>query len=61
LGPVEAVEEAVEYCRSDPSEIREDYRKQELLREAIGMNDPAIRRGGQPRPLPTEERVRFGL
>lgn len=59
--PVEAVEEAIEYCGSDPPEIREDHRKQELLREAIGMNDPALRRGGQPRPLPTEERVRLGL
>jgi hypothetical protein len=59
--PVEAVEEAIEYGRSDPPEIREDHRKQELLREAIGMNDPAIWRGGQPRPLPTEERARLGL
>jgi uncharacterized protein (DUF433 family) len=59
--PLEAVQEAIAYGQSDPPEIHEDHRKQELLRAAIGMNDPAIRRSGRPRPLPTEERVRLGL
>jgi hypothetical protein len=59
--PLEAVQEAIAYGQSDPPEIREDHRKQELLRDAIGMNDPATRRSGRPRPLPTEERVRLGL
>jgi len=59
--PLEAVREAIEYCQSDPPELREDHRKDEVRREAIGMNDPAIRRTGRPRPLSTEERARLGL
>lgn len=59
--PLEAVQEAIAYCQSDPPELHEDYRKQELRREAIGMNDPAIWRIGKPRPLSTEERARLGL
>jgi uncharacterized protein (DUF433 family) len=59
--PVEAVREAIEYCASDPPELREDKRKSDMRREAIGMNDPAIRRKGKPRPLSTEERARRGL
>jgi uncharacterized protein (DUF433 family) len=59
--PIEAVHEAIEYCRSDPPELREDHRKDDLLAEAIGMNDPAIKYSGRPRALSTEERVRLGL
>jgi uncharacterized protein (DUF433 family) len=59
--PLEAVKEAIEYCRADPPELLEDYRRQERRREAIGMNDPAIRRTGKPRPLSTEDRARLGL
>ena len=58
--PVEAVLEAIEYCASDPPEIREDKRKADILREARGMNDPAVIRSGRPRPLSTEERARLG-
>jgi hypothetical protein len=59
--PLQAVQEAIAYCRSDPPEIREDQRKDELLAEAIGMNDPAVQCTGKPRCLSTEERVRLGL
>ena len=59
--PLEAVREAIEYCQSDPPELCEDHRKDDLLAEAIGMNDPAIKYSGRPRPLTTEERVRLGL
>ena len=59
--PLEAVQEAIEYCQSDPPKLREDHRKDELLAEAIGMNDPAYKYSGKPRPLTTEERVRLGL
>jgi len=59
--PLEAVQEAIEYCRSDPPEVREDHRKDDLRAEAIGMNDPAIKYSGRPRPLSTEQRVRLGL
>jgi uncharacterized protein (DUF433 family) len=59
--PLEAVREAIEYCRTDPREIREDNRKDDLQAEATGMKDPAYKHSGKPRPLATEERVRLGL
>jgi hypothetical protein len=59
--PLEAVQEAIAYCQSDPPEIGEDIRKDEIRAEARGMNDPAIRYSGKPRPLTTEQRVRLGL
>jgi hypothetical protein len=59
--PLEAVQEAIEYCQSDPPELREDHRKDDILAEATGMNDPAYKYSGKPRPLSTEERVRLGL
>jgi len=59
--PLEAVHEAIAYCQANPPELLEDYRKDEVLAEAIGMNDAAILRSGRPRPLSTEERVRLGL
>jgi uncharacterized protein (DUF433 family) len=59
--PLEAVQEAIAYGQSDPPEIREDKRKNDLRAEATGLNDPAIRRTGRPRPLPTDQRVRLGL
>jgi uncharacterized protein (DUF433 family) len=59
--PLEAVQEAIAYCQSDPPELREDHRKDDLLAEAIGMNDPNYKFSGKPRPLSTEERVRLGL
>jgi hypothetical protein len=59
--PLEAVHEAIAYCQSDPPELLEDHRKDDILAEAIGMNDPAIKLSGKPRTLSTEERVRLGL
>ena len=59
--PLEAVLEAIAYCQSDPPELLEDQRKDEALAEAIGMNDPRVRRTGKPRSLSTEERARLAL
>ncbi len=59
--PLEAVEEAIAYCQSDPPELREDHRKDDIRAEATGMNDPATKFTGRPRALSTEERVRLGL
>jgi uncharacterized protein (DUF433 family) len=59
--PLEAVQEAIAYCQSNPPGLHEDHRKDEVLAEAIGMNDPAVQRSGRPRPLSTEERVRLRL
>jgi hypothetical protein len=58
--PLAAVWEAIEYCRSDPPELREDHCKDDVLAEAIGMHDPAVRDSGKPRSLSTEERARLG-
>lgn len=59
--PLEAVEEAIAYCQSDPPELREDHRKDDIRAEAPGMNDAAIKMSGRPRSHSTEERVRLGL
>ena len=59
--PLEAVKEAIEYCQADPPEIREDQRKDAVLAEATGMNDPAYRHSGKPRSLSSAERARLGL
>ncbi len=45
--PLEAVIEAIEYCKADPPEIREDHRREEESIEAAGMNVyPYQNRGG---------------
>ncbi len=59
--PIEAVHEAIEYCQSDPPELREDHLKDDILAEAIGMNDPVIKRSGRPHALSTEDSGRLGL
>jgi uncharacterized protein (DUF433 family) len=59
--PLEAVHEAIAYGQSDPPEIREDKRKDDLLAEATGMNDPNYKYTGNYKPLTPEERARLGL
>jgi uncharacterized protein (DUF433 family) len=57
--PVPAVEEAIAYCQSNPPEIDEDYRREEAIAEASGMNDPAYRLHPKPKPLSDEDRKRI--
>src|SRR5712692_9741426 len=38
--PLEAVQEAIAYCQSNPLELASDYAAEEALSEATGMNDP---------------------
>src|SRR5438105_1621983 len=38
--PLEAVREAIAYCESNPPEIAADFRREERLIEAHGMNHP---------------------
>ncbi len=59
--PLEAVEEAIAYCQTDPPEIREDFEREERLMEATGMNDPDYKYGGKYRVLSPQERARLGL
>src|SRR5437870_1348818 len=37
--PVEMVLEAIEYCKTDPPEIREDHAYEQRLLKAIGRDD----------------------
>jgi uncharacterized protein (DUF433 family) len=55
--PLEAVQEAIAYCASNPPEIEQDFRREEALMEATGMNDPNYE--GKPRVLSSEERARI--
>src|SRR5262245_12975651 len=58
--PLEAVKEAIAYCKSDPPEIREDFEREERIMEATGMNDPDYKFGGNYRVLSPQERARLG-
>src|SRR5437588_1103371 len=59
--PLEAVEEAIAYCQTDPPEIREDFEREERIMEATGMNDPDYKYGGKYRILSPEDRARLGI
>ena len=53
--PLEAVEEAIIYCKGNPAEIRADWEMEEALMEATGMNDPNY--NGKPKQLSPQERA----
>jgi uncharacterized protein (DUF433 family) len=55
--PLEAVLEAIAYCKSDPPEIAADWAAEEALAQATGMNDPAY--SGKPKLLSPQERARL--
>ena len=55
--PLEAVREAIAYCRSNPPEIASDFAAEEALLDASGMNDPNY--DGQPRVLSPQEMARL--
>ena len=57
--PVEAVNEAIAYCQSSPPELEEDYRREEALMDATGMNDPNYKLHGKPRLLSAKEMARI--
>ena len=40
--PLEAVQEAIAYCQSDPPEIKEDFEREEHIMAATGMNEPGL-------------------
>ena len=54
--PLEAVLEAIEYCKSDPPEIRADYEMDQALMEASGMLDPNYKYHPTPKMVPPEVR-----
>jgi len=57
--PVEAVLEAIAYCRGNPPEIQQDARREEALMEATGMTGPGYKLHPTPRVISTEERARI--
>jgi uncharacterized protein (DUF433 family) len=57
--PVEAVKEAIAYCQTNPPEIEEDFRREERIMEATGMNDPDYKYGGKYKVLSAQERARI--
>jgi uncharacterized protein (DUF433 family) len=57
--PLEAIQEAIAYCQSDPPEIRKDFEREERLMEATGMNDPDYKYGGRFKPLSAQEFARI--
>jgi uncharacterized protein (DUF433 family) len=57
--PVEAVNEAIAYCQSNPPELVEDYRREDALIEASGMNDPGYKYNPTPKPLTAQQIARI--
>lgn len=57
--PLEAVKEAIAYCESKPPEIAEDFRREESLMQATGMNDPDYKFHPTPKVLSPQERARI--
>jgi uncharacterized protein (DUF433 family) len=53
--PPGAVQEAIAYCQSNPPEIAEDFKREERLMEASGMNDPDYKRGGKFKVVPPKK------
>ena len=56
---LEAVKEAIAYCQSNPPEIDEDFKREERLMAASGMNDPDYKYGGKYKVVPPEEVARI--
>ena len=57
--PIAAVNEAIAYCQSNPPEIAQDIRREEMLMEASGMNDPDYKQGGKFKAVPPEDVARI--
>jgi uncharacterized protein (DUF433 family) len=57
--PLAAVLEAIAYCQTNPPEIEEDFRREERLMEATGMNDPNYKFNPRPKLLSAQEIARI--
>ena len=57
--PLEAVQEAIAYCESNPPEIAQDYAREEALMEATGMNHPDYKYHPTPKLLTPQEMARL--
>ncbi len=59
--PIQAVQEAIAYCETNPQEIHEDWQREEAIMEASGMNDPNYKYHPSPKPLSPEDYSRIFL
>ena len=57
--PLQAVQEAISYCQTNPPEIAEDFEREDRLMQASGMQDPEYKQGGKFRVVPPEEVARL--
>jgi uncharacterized protein (DUF433 family) len=57
--PVEAVQEAIAYCQSNPPEIAQDCEREERLMQASGMAEPDYKCGGKFKVVPPEQVARI--
>ena len=57
--PLAAVAEAIEYCRSNPSEIEADIAREEAIMAASGQLDPDSKYHPQPKVLTPQEWARL--
>jgi len=57
--PLEAVQEAIRYCESNPPEIQQDWQADEALAAATGMKDAHGKRPSSPRVLSPSEMARL--
>src|SRR5947209_3966964 len=57
--PLEPVQEALAYCAANPPEIDRDFRMEEALMDATGMNDPNYKYHPKPKALTPEESARI--
>src|SRR5262249_5075312 len=57
--PLEAVQEAIAYCESNPPELAQDFAREEAIREASGMNAPDYKYHPQPKFLTPQEMARL--
>jgi uncharacterized protein (DUF433 family) len=53
--PLEAVQEAIAYYESNPPEMLDDFRREDALAEATGMNDPNYKFNPSPKILSPQE------
>jgi uncharacterized protein (DUF433 family) len=57
--PLEVVLEAIEYCQSDPPEIREDFAREEALLKAIGRHEENYDEHGPSKLLTPQDLARL--
>ena len=50
--PLDAVEEAIAYCRDDPPEMAADHAREEQVMAATGQLEPDYKYHPYPKPMP---------